>query len=206
METTYYYNSTVPTCYAPVYSSSQSSHGLGANCDLRMVPALAGGDGAFSGIRPIEASDSWGSGYPPWAGRGAPLETSKLQCSKTDPVGAWNGPVSGMRLLEGAPIGLLCLHILMAQAPLFIAQCGTPVVRSQVISAIKWLTYQQQTGLPAADFAGHSLFRGGVTSALMAGACILVIQALGRWRPESFRQYLEAPDCFLAQQMSPMAP
>ncbi len=43
-------------------------------------------------------------------------------------------------------------------------------------------------------------------SALMAGPSIPVIQALGRCRSDSFWRYLEAPNCFLAQQMANMVP
>ncbi len=91
-----------------------------------------------------------------------------------------------------------------SEAPLFVSPHGTLVVRSEVVKAIRWLA--EWSGLPAAEFAGHSLQRGGATSPLMAGASILVIQALGRWRSESFHHYLEAPDCCLAQQMARMAP
>ncbi len=78
------------------------------------------------------------------------------------------------------------------------------VVQSDVVKAIKWLA--EQSGLPAAEFVGHSLRRGRATLALMAGASIPVIQALGRWKSDFLHQYLEAPDCYLAQQVARMAP
>ncbi len=45
-----------------------------------------------------------------------------------------------------------------SEAPLFISPRGTPVVRSDVVKAIKWLA--ERSGLPAAEFAGHSLYIG----------------------------------------------
>ncbi len=129
VQTSNYYNSARSNCHPPAYRSSQSVHGLGADCDWQMV------------LAPTVHRTVWDPGG---------LVTSDL----------------GYQVV-GETTGLPC----------------------------------QQWTLPAIHCAG-----GIATSALMVGASIAVFQALGRWRSDSFRQYLEALDCFLAQQVSAMAP
>ncbi len=123
-------------------------------------------------------------------GQMAPFAMIKLLRSKTDSAGR-GVTLSVVCICSKVPLAICPVHTLLAmlrlgvapvEAPLFIGPCGTPVVRAQVVSAIRWLA--GQSGLLAAEFAGHSLHRGGATSALMAGASIPAIQALGRWRSD----------------------
>ncbi len=138
--------------------------------------------------------------------------TIRFRHSKTDPAGLGT-TLTAACICQRVPPSVCPVHILLAtmrvgmapsEAPLFVSPHGTPVVRSGVVKVIKWLA--ERSGLPAVEFAGHSLQRSGATSALMAGASIPVIQALRRWKSDSFRWYLEAPDCYLAQQVASMAP
>ncbi len=111
--------------------------------------------------------------------------TVRLRHSKTDLAGRGT-TLTAACVCQKVPPSVCPVHILLAtmrvgmapsEAPLFISPRGTPAVRSDVVKAIKWLA--EWSGLPTAEIAGHSLRRGEATSALMAGASIPVIQALG---------------------------
>ncbi|MCP4543929.1 MAG: hypothetical protein GY832_42990, partial [Chloroflexi bacterium] len=129
--------------------------------------------------------------------------------SKMDPVS--RGTVLTAACICSKVVPLICpFHVLQAalacpcqcQPPisLFLHRDGLPVRRAEVLQTIRH--FAAKLGLPAMDFAGHSLRRGGATSALMAGAPVSTIQVLGRWKSDSFRRYLEAPEAFMAQQVA----
>ncbi len=201
----------MPVCDLPAYSSSRSAIGMGADCYRHVAAAPFGGNSAHFDLRPSQTLDNRSSFHllPPVSN-----SISNNQALSIKNGSSWAGALGlyGMHLPEGASIGVPSADVAgyladwngPTKSPLFVGQNGTLVVRSEVVAAIRWLA--GQLGLPAADFAGHSLRRGGATSTLMAGASILVIEALGRWRFNSFHQYLEAPDCFLTQQVANMAP
>ncbi len=61
--------------------------------------------------------------------------------------------------------------------PQLVTKDGEVLRRSQVVSAIKWLV--AHLGLDPTQYVGHSLRRGGVTSAMVAGLSPVVIQQMG---------------------------
>ena len=51
----------------------------------------------------------------------------------------------------------------------------------------------KNVGLPVTEYAGHSFRRGGASWALEAGLPGEIIQMLGDWRSDAYRQYLVVP-------------
>ncbi len=142
------------------------------------------------------------------------VATVTLQRMKTDSTG-WGSVLTAGCACPRVPPNVCPAYLLhgiialerwlaLPQDPLFINSQGKTVTQAMVVSEIRY--FVQACGFPTAEFAGHSLRRGGATSALLAGASIASIQEMGRWRLDTIWWYLQAPDWYLAQQVARMAP
>ncbi len=86
--------------------------------------------------------------------------------------------------------------------PLLVMKDGEALHRSQVVSAIKWLV--AQLGLDPTYYVGHSLWRGGATSAVAVGLSPAVIEQMGGWRSDTWQRYIQIPNIELALQAMEM--
>jgi len=112
-------------------------------------------------------------------------QTVSLQCSC--PVGFKPCPVCLLRSVSAGnpPPG----------RSLFVRK-GLPVCRPLVIEKIK--AWTAGIGLPGSEFSGHSLRRGGATSALIVGLTETETKKLGRWKGDTYLAYQAPPDRVLA--------
>lgn len=85
-----------------------------------------------------------------------------------------------LQLLANRDVPLFLKHPLMKEG----VTAGTFVKRIQALAA--------SIGLNPAEYAGHSLRRGGATALYIAGVPEAVIQQHGRWKSLAVRSYLEA--------------
>ncbi|TFY57507.1 hypothetical protein EVJ58_g6982 [Rhodofomes roseus] len=76
-------------------------------------------------------------------------------------------------------------------APLFVADDGSPLTRSNFITRLKLLL--PAAGLDPTGYSGHSFRRGAASSAAAAGYSDFEIQQLGRWRSDAYRLYIDIP-------------
>lgn len=75
--------------------------------------------------------------------------------------------------------------------PLFMEEAGTPLSRRKLVA---WLrTTLQVAGIEAAHFSGHSFRIGAASTAAARGVADSTIQALGRWKSETFKRYVRIP-------------
>ena len=85
-----------------------------------------------------------------------------------------------------------------ADAPLFLTLLDATAQRVEPTSAdefVRNLRFWLAAVNPEADlaqYAGHSFRRGGATAMLLAGVPTSVIQRHGRWRSDTWRQYIDS--------------
>lgn len=80
--------------------------------------------------------------------------------------------------------------------PLFRSLVGNTLTsrgisKARVSTRLK--TWIDLLGLPSGDFGGHSLRRGGATTAAMSGVPDRLIQLHGRWVSDAYRGYIDEP-------------
>ena len=74
--------------------------------------------------------------------------------------------------------------------PLFLLENGLPLTRLQVTDRLRAIALS--AGLPG-DFSSHSFRIGAATSAARAGVPDHLIQVLGRWKSDAYKQYIRTP-------------
>ncbi len=98
-------------------------------------------------------------------------------------------PVKALDFLRGA--------IRPPNSHFFELRQGIPLRKATVIGAIRQLLQRANTrealGLDVSRFAGHSLRRGGATSLAIRGVPDHLIQALGRWKSDCYKLYIDTP-------------
>ena len=117
-----------------------------------------------------------------------------LPSSKTDPF------CKGISLYISAAPGsptcpVTCLKRLYLtdpqppESPLFVGHDGAPLLCVDLLRRLREdLT---QLGFQPSQFAGHSFWRGGASSAAAAGFSDFELQQLGRWRSDAYKLYIE---------------
>ena len=74
------------------------------------------------------------------------------------------------------------------KGPLFQFACGSPVTYSYFSSSLKLLL--EHIGLSPQLYKGHSFRIGAATSAASRGVSLSVIQSMGRWKSNAFKNYI----------------
>ena len=74
--------------------------------------------------------------------------------------------------------------------PLFLLENGLPLTRSLVTDRLRAIVLS--AGLPG-DFSSHSFRIGAATSAARAGVPDHLIQVLGQWKSDAYKQYIRTP-------------
>ena len=74
--------------------------------------------------------------------------------------------------------------------PLFLLENGLPLTRSLVTDRLRAILIS--AGLPG-DFFSHSFRIGAATSAARAGVPDHLIQVLGQWKSDAYKQYIRTP-------------
>ena len=126
-----------------------------------------------------------------------PLNPSCLQvfikASKTDPFR------KGCNILIGLGSPPLCAVQAVVSylarrgqrpGPLFLLENGLPLTRSLVTDRLRAIVLS--AGL-SGDFSSHSFRIGAATSAVKAGVPDHLIQVLGRWKSDAYKQYIRTP-------------
>ncbi|MCP3663586.1 MAG: hypothetical protein GY696_14030 [Gammaproteobacteria bacterium] len=80
-------------------------------------------------------------------------------------------------------------------SPVFLCK-GKPIHRELVVTKLKEWT--SSIGMNPQEVSGHSLRRGGATSALMAGRSEAEVMKLGRWKSNTYLRYQAPPDAVMA--------
>jgi hypothetical protein len=115
-----------------------------------------------------------------------------LKKSKTDQEGLGITLYVGQTAQVICPVTALLSYLVVRKAkfpsgPLFVLEDGSPLARQALVS---WLrTTLNSSGIDASHFSGHSFRIGAASTAAARG----VIQALGRWKSDSFRRYIRIP-------------
>ena len=120
--------------------------------------------------------------------------TVTLRRSKTDPFGHGCTLYIGKTDSRSCPVTAILAYLSLrssAAGPLFIHENGTPLLRSELVSAVR--SALSSTGLDVSRFTGHSFRIGAATSAALAGFPDSLIQTLGRWKSSSFPRYIRTP-------------
>jgi integrase len=84
--------------------------------------------------------------------------------------------------------------------PLFVsrlddsAQRVEPTTDAELVSRLRFYIGAALPGSDPSRYAGHSFRRGGATAMLLAGVQPSVIQRHGRWRSDTWRQYIDTFD------------
>ena len=123
-----------------------------------------------------------------------------LPSSKTDPFHKGvsilvAGALVGEGSLTCAVLALQCLfhsnHQPNANSPLFVDGAGSPLSQKSFISLLKHCL--AVIGLDPSLYAGHSFYRGAVTSAAAVGYSDYEIQLLGHWHSNAYKLYIDIP-------------
>lgn len=120
--------------------------------------------------------------------------TVNLRTSKTDPFGQGCTLYIGKTDSRTCPVTAILAYLSLrssAAGPLFIHEDGTPLLRSELVSAVR--SALTSAGLEVSRFTGHSFRIGAATSAALAGLPDSLIQTLGRWKSSSFLRYIRTP-------------
>ena len=120
-----------------------------------------------------------------------------LKKSKTDKTREGVRVTLGQTDSEICPVKALALHwshrealfpgLLDSQSPLFLSQNGLPVSKDSFSARLAALS--AHVGVEGSVTA-HSLRIGAATAAWLRGCSDSQIQALGRWKSDSFKRYL----------------
>ncbi len=74
-------------------------------------------------------------------------------------------------------------------SPLFMFDDGNPLTRTALIGCVRTLAIR--VGIDPLRCNGHSFRRGGATTLSLAGVPNHLIQALGRWRSDAYKRYID---------------
>ena len=116
-----------------------------------------------------------------------------IKASKTDPFR------KGCNILTGLGSPPLCAVQAVVSylarrghrpGPLFLLENGLPLTCSLVTDRLRAIVLS--AGLPG-DFSSHSFRIGAATSAERAGVPDHLIQVLGRWKSDAYKQYIRTP-------------
>jgi hypothetical protein len=89
-----------------------------------------------------------------------------------------------------------------AAEPFFALRNGRPVTRYLFVKWLKTTLQHVFPQIPAEEWNGISIRKGGATSALRAGVAGEVIQRLGNWTSEAYKTYIDhAPVDIIAAQL-----
>lgn len=77
-----------------------------------------------------------------------------------------------------------------SSGPLFLLDTGQPLTREIVTSRLKLIT--KTAGLDG-NYSSHSFRIVAATMAARAGIPDHLIQVLGRWRSDAYKQYIQTP-------------
>ncbi|SPO24216.1 uncharacterized protein UTRI_03484 [Ustilago trichophora] len=116
-----------------------------------------------------------------------------LPSSKTDPfrTGATlTAPAVPLSTCAVAALATIC-HGRHPSAPLFTLDGGLPFSRQAFSSMLRRCL--AHCGIEASAYSGHSFRRGAATWAASNGVDDDTIRALGRWRSDCFRRYIDKP-------------
>lgn len=101
-------------------------------------------------------------------------------------------PVTALEaMLDGTPFAR------DASTPLFALECERPMYRGNFVAALTPLVRAtlraHNLDIDPTRFTGHSMRAGGATSLALRGVSSLTIQLMGRWRSDTFKQYISTP-------------
>lgn len=117
----------------------------------------------------------------------------RIKASKTDPfrqgcdiyIGRGSSSVCAVRAL---------LHYLFlrgnSSGPLFLFSNGQPLTRQRLTDRLRVIL--QTAGIPG-NYSSHSFRIGAATMAAKVGIPDHLIQVLGRWRSDAYKQYIRTP-------------
>lgn len=138
-----------------------------------------------------------------------PLNPSCLQifikASKTDPFR------KGCKILIGRGSPPLCAVQAVVSylarrgnhpGPLFLLENGLPLARSFLTDRLRAILLA--AGIPG-NFSSHSFRIGAATSAARAGLPDHLIQVLGRWKSDAYKQYIQTPPDVIIRSAKPLA-
>ena len=128
---------------------------------------------------------------------GVPLNPSCLQvfikASKTDPFRQGCNILIGLGLPPLCAVQAVVSYLALRghrPGPLFLLENGLPLTRSLVTDRLRAIPLS--AGLPG-DFSSHSFRIGAATSAARACVPDHLIQVLGRWKRDAYKQYIRTP-------------
>lgn len=125
-------------------------------------------------------------------------------------VNSSKNAIKGFRAVVGCSTSILCAHCSMAafisagslqpHNLLFTTQSGQPLTYLLLNNFIKQSMYR--LGYDQTKFTPHSIRAGSATDAALAGMPASTIKSLGRWRSDTYMQYLRPHH----QQLATLAP
>ncbi|SAM83020.1 uncharacterized protein UBRO_20730 [Ustilago bromivora] len=117
--------------------------------------------------------------------------TVTLLASKTDPFqqgATLLAPAVPLSTCAVACLLLICHHR-APQEPLFMLKGSCPFDRGSFVTMLRLCL--EGCGVVPSSYSGHSFRRGAATWAAANGADADTIRALGRWRSDCFRHYVD---------------
>lgn len=120
----------------------------------------------------------------------------QIKVSKTDPFRQGSTVHMAATQTSTCPVAAMTTYLAYAPAPttapLFTLQSGRLLTREFLTATLRQLL--PAAGVPQADlYAGHSFRIGAATSAAAANVPDWLIQTMGRWSSNCYKQYIHAP-------------
>ena len=115
----------------------------------------------------------------------------KIKHSKTDQGRMGVTVVIGKTGDDISPVSALLSYLVSRgtkPGALFLWANGSPLLKSKFVEEVR--SALTKAGLPAKDYAGHSLRIGAATTAATVGIQDSAIQILGRWKSSSYQLYI----------------
>ena len=129
--------------------------------------------------------------------------TVHFKYSKADPFG--KGHVVTLHVINTltCPVRAMKQYLETIYSPLFLFADGSALTRCQFIRYLRSLL--EKVGLRAELYAGHSFRIGAANMAVAVGLPDWLIQAMGRWSSECYKQYIRITNHSLHQACREMA-
>ena len=120
----------------------------------------------------------------------------QLRFSKTDQEGTGATLYVGRTFKPICPVASVLAYMvvrrgLAGSGPLFVLADGSPLRREKLVAWLK--STLTAAGIDASKFSGHSFRIGAASVAAARGIEDSTIQALGRWKSDSFKRYIRIP-------------
>ena len=123
----------------------------------------------------------------------------RLRRSKTDQFGNGVDVIVGRTGDDLCPVAAVAAFMARrgnAAGPFFRFPDGSPLTKAKFIGFLRGAV--GELGLPADQFAGHSLRIGAATTAAQVGFEDSTIMTLGRWNSAAYLRYIRTPETTLA--------